>query len=685
MLNHLQRRRTTDHTKYSPVVRKFCLRIQFHSTSAYNQLRKFFGNNLPTCRTIQRWLRTADASPGITNLALEIIEQKAKLYKDQGKQLHLCLVSDEMSIRKQITWRRENGKFSGFVTKFNTQNNEDNDVLAVGKDALVFMAVGPDFRIAVAYFLLNGLQSIDRAVLTREVLKNVHRTGAKIVSLTSDGLRANIVVAGLLGSDFKNNKPYFPNPCNQEDKIYIIWDPGHMLKLVRKYFAEQRLYYNNNPLQWNLLQILAEKQDFDNFELANKLSRRHINYKIAPMEVRLAVQTFSNSVADVLEQLDEDKYENFVGCGSTVSFTRVINKLFDVMNYKDGKKSDNHFKRPICESNIDFIQNFFEEARKFIEQMFIEYPNAKKNKIVPVLQSRSSMGFFGFLHNMTSTLGIYNDYVKNGSLETFKTFQYSQDHLETYFSLIRGSLGANNNPNEQQFSAAYRKLLFCVPQLSARGTNCNLNVGNVLTVSSAEQQTLPTPADLSSDNETEIRMSYDELLKIPLDPFEQHMCAYLSSCIETNITKNIETRNISACQDCLKIFEENPKICDRFIAKKNMNQPCASTRDLIMICDSIFKLLQTNEHIGFQSMLKTIFNKLNINRLYELSYFDNHDRAEINRSDNLNMTHKEQFIQAMVKEYMHMKSNKIGKRITIQEQGPSIRKKSSRHIILAGQ
>lgn len=261
-----------------------------------------------------------------------------------------------------------------------------------------------------------------------------------------------------------------------------------MLKLLRKYFAEQQLYYNTDRLQWKLLQILAKKQDSDNFELGNKLSRRHINYKTAPMEVRLAVETFSNSVADVLEQLNEDGYHDFVGCDSTVAFIRLFNKLFDVMNYGEGKRTYNNFKRPICSSTIVSVRELFDEGRKFIEQMSIEYSNVKKKKIVPVLNSWSSMGFFGFLHNMTSTLGIYDDYIKNGPLETFYTFQYSQDHLETYFSLIRSSLGANNNPNEQQFCAAYRKLLFCVPHLSAKGTNCNLDVVNILTVSSAEQQ-----------------------------------------------------------------------------------------------------------------------------------------------------------------------------------------------------
>lgn len=682
----MQHRKRTDDTKYSPAVRKFCLRLQFHSTSAYNELRKFFGKNLPDCRTIQRWLRTADASPGITSLALDIIAQKVQSYKEQGKQLCLCLISDEMAMRRQINYNPSNKEFSGFVTHFNSRNDNDNTKLAVAKDVLVFMVVGTDFRLAVAYFLLNGLQSVDRAAITREVVKSVYATGAKIISLTSDGLRANVIVAELLGADFNANKPYFQNPSNAEEKIYIIFDPPHMLKLVRKHFAEKQLYYNGDELQWNLLRILADKQDTDNFELGNKLSNRHINYKRAPMDVKTAVETFSNSVADVLQQLNEDGYEDFAGCDATVAFIRIFNNLFDAMNYGEGKKTDDCFKRPICTSTIDSIRKLFNEGKHFIERISIRSIGAKNNKTTPVLKSRSSMGFFGFLHNMTSTLGIHDDYIKNGSLDKVYTFQYSQDHLETYFALVRSSLGQNNNPTAQQFSAAYRKLLFCVPHLSAHRTNCNLDLVEILTVSSVDQlRQLPPQNSLSTGNEFEIGIGYDVLLNNTLDLYQQHMCAYLAVSIETKIVGNINKRTISGCQDCSKVFEENIKIFDCFVAKKNFAQPCSSTRDIIVVCDSVFKLFQTNEHIAFESMSKTIFKVLDIDRLYELSHFNDHRKAVVNQINGMDMTHKEQFIYSILEEYMHMKSQKIGKRITYEEQGPKIRRNATRNIIMAGQ
>lgn len=337
-------------TKYSPTVRKFCYRIQFFSSRAYNELRKFFGNRLPTIRTLRRWLRVIDDSPGITKTALECLAAKAKEYREEGKQLHVCLMADEMSIRKQAVWNNQTESFEGFSGLVNsTDRNEENAKLPVAKDALVFMAVGPNFRITVAYQLLCGLNAVDRASFTREVINSVVATGACVMSFTGDGLKANKTVAELLGADFKKNQPYFQPECQPNKKVYFIFDPPHMIKLVRKYFAEQNLRYKNDDIKWEYLKILAKKQDTDNFSLGNKLTNDHINYENDKMKVSLAVEALSNSVADAIEQLREDGYEDFVGSEQTVEFMRYCNNVLDIMNH--GEK-----KMPMMDTSSHFVK-----------------------------------------------------------------------------------------------------------------------------------------------------------------------------------------------------------------------------------------------------------------------------------------------------------------------------------------
>lgn len=86
-----------------------------------------------------------------------------------------------MGIRKHIQWNAEKCGFDGFCTNSNTNNtrkadNSDNNN-SIAKDALVFMAVGSNFKIPVAYFLLNGLDGIEaRADFFSSKNKSPHPT-----------------------------------------------------------------------------------------------------------------------------------------------------------------------------------------------------------------------------------------------------------------------------------------------------------------------------------------------------------------------------------------------------------------------------------------------------------------------------------------------------------------------------
>lgn len=90
----------------------------------------------------------------------------------------------------------------------------------------------------------------------------------------------------------------------------------------------------------------------------------------------------------------------FFGCESLVKFIRLHNNLFDVLNYGEGKKTDDHFKNALCETNIDKFINLFEEYKEFISNVTVDEVVGKKNnqRIIrkKVLNSKSSMGFFWF-------------------------------------------------------------------------------------------------------------------------------------------------------------------------------------------------------------------------------------------------------------------------------------------------
>jgi len=71
----------------------------------------------------------------------------------------------------------------------------------MASEAMIFMlvAVNDHFRLPVEYFLITTLNSSQRAEMVRQCLSLTHETGAVVVSLTCDGLAANISTIEMLG------------------------------------------------------------------------------------------------------------------------------------------------------------------------------------------------------------------------------------------------------------------------------------------------------------------------------------------------------------------------------------------------------------------------------------------------------------------------------------------------------
>lgn len=665
--------------------------MQFYSSSAYRELRKFFGNNLPTTGTLKKWMRVVDNSPGITQISLDMISEKAALYKAEGKQLQISLISDEIGIRKQPLWNQSNLHYDGFDENANSVNQKkrqksaqnDGAKTPLAKDALVFMAVGDDFRVTVAYQFLNGLDTIDRALLTREVISSVDNTGAKVVSLTSDGLAANLAVAKQLGADFENNKPYINRPSCPNEKIFIILDPPHMMKLLRKYLSEKKLMYGNEELKWETLSALADLQDSDNFSISSKLTKKHINWQDHKMNVKKAVQIFSNSNADAIEQLCQDRYEQFIGTEKLAEFLRLTNNLYDVMNFAEGDVPDGNFKLPINSSTIEKIRKLFDSFKLFVSKMTFEVKRKKTVKREPVL---NLMGFAGLLINIESTIGIWEHYAQNGDKREFCTFKYSQDHLEQYFSLVRSSLGCNYNPNVHQFMSAYRKLLFCTPFLSSIvKTNCFVEFPQQLLEVSSQASSIPQHLiqrnTVLQAREIEIEADFNTFINIELEPYDKHKFALQASMVEAEIKKKYKAQTASACQDCLSIFGENLRMFDELVAKKLERgdiaaQPCFSTMHIILACEGVNDLLQSNAQIDYINVAKTIITQcLDIDFLFETSQFESHSK---NRIENCPFSHKENFILDVVMTFLHMKSKEMCAKITLEEQEEQRKRRKQR-------
>lgn len=112
---------------------------------------------------------------------------------------------------------------------------------------------------------------------------------------------ANVLGASLYYPDLKS---YFKHSVTQNTVhiIYILLDPCHMVKLLRNTLGDWGLLFNSNneAIKWNYFKKLVNIQNESSLHAATKIITRHIRYFKEKMKVNLAVQIFSNSVADAI-------------------------------------------------------------------------------------------------------------------------------------------------------------------------------------------------------------------------------------------------------------------------------------------------------------------------------------------------------------------------------------------------
>ena len=111
------------------------------------------------------------------------------------------------------------------------------------------------------------------------------------------------------------------------EEVFIILDPCHMLKLARNALAHLGTIVDGegNAIRWHHIEELQKLQEVEGLNLGNKLSPNHLKFQKHKMNVRLAAQTLSSSVANAVEFLDKSmKLPSFRNRHGTVIFIRTI-------------------------------------------------------------------------------------------------------------------------------------------------------------------------------------------------------------------------------------------------------------------------------------------------------------------------------------------------------------------------
>lgn len=144
-----------------------------------------------------------------------------------------------------------------------------------------------------------------------------------------------------------------------------------MLKLIRSTLGDYRTIVvpGRGKIEWIYFERLVFHQQKNRY-VTHKLNKHHILYSKNRMNVKLAVQTFSNSVACSMDYLRNMRVKGFRDCLTTAIFVRKMNTSFDIFNAKKVDEK-NPLKSAINPNNVRIVFDFFREIIGYLKRLRI--------------------------------------------------------------------------------------------------------------------------------------------------------------------------------------------------------------------------------------------------------------------------------------------------------------------------
>ena len=532
--------------RYSDVVKEFAMTLHYYSPKAYEYVRTILP--LPHESLIKKWSSVVECQPGFIRESFESLQQD--IAKSPEKK-DCFLIIDAMSTRKQILYDSTQDKYVGFVN-YGAIQTEKPDTLA--SEAVVFLLVGArtHWKCPIGYFLADKMSSRTQAKLVQLALEKAAEAGLRVWSVTTDGTSVNIGMFTELGCNFTTSfdsmVTKFKHPT-ENYYVYAVLDPCHMLKLARNALASLTSFVDKekNLITWNLLQALNTIQSSEGFTMANKFSTKHLKFEKHKMNVQLAAQTLSSSVADAIEFLaSSQEYKNkFPNSKGTIKFIRIIDQLFDILNSRNpvGKG----FKQPLRPESKETWEEILTSTAQYLLSL-------RTNSQVSQLLSTHGRKTFviGFVMTIKSTIAMASEmFTMENPFKYLLTYKFSQDHIEILFSCIRARGGWNNNPNCLQLKYAIRKMLLRNAVSASKNGNCLAFTNDSTTIIPffhSKKHNAPlteTPPD--NCNQTIPEFLSTQLIN-PTSEFLSNVLFYIGGFV---VSKLLDKLTCLSCKKCL--------------------------------------------------------------------------------------------------------------------------------------
>ena len=181
--------------------------------------------------------------PGLIESTLEALQVKVNTMDTRDR--NVALVFDEMSIKEGLTYNTGRDIVEGFEdfglagqTRF----------LANHAIAFIVKGLASKWKQPIGYFLSAGpIKASVLQTLTKSCITKLQAIGLNVGALICDQGSNNRSFLGKMGENVSVNRPYI---MYNDRKIFVIYDPPHLLKNVRNNLKKGDLNVNGNLVSW---------------------------------------------------------------------------------------------------------------------------------------------------------------------------------------------------------------------------------------------------------------------------------------------------------------------------------------------------------------------------------------------------------------------------------------------------
>ena len=513
--------------RWTPKLKSLAISLFHSSPRTYRLFRKIFC--LPSVSTLKRCIKNINLSTGFNNNLVTTFKEKVKKMSSYDRLCTLCF--DEMSIKEFVSYNSQHDRIDGL------EDFGDCRTQYVSNHATVFMVrgiVGP-WKQPIGYFFSSGpIKDEMLSSLIIDCLKLLQGMNLQVKALICDQGSNNRSALSELGLSLET--PYILSSVDSNEKVYVIYDPPHLLKNIRNNLKNNGFIVDNEIVSWNHIQEFYNQDTKLPVRMAPKLTKKHIDLPpFSTLRVKYAAQVLSHSVYAGINTMVTFKTlptEALV----TANFLKRFDSLFNCFNIKKpkSKKPYNH-AMTVNSNHHDFLKEC---------EVWLSSVKSRSKRSLPCLQ--------GWQIAIKSLNLLFQELAASG-VKYLLTSRLNQDCLENLFSIIRGKGGNRDNPSVNEFRVALHQTMVDMLFKTTKNKNCEDDVDHFLI-------NLPFPSSASTNTPEQNLQEYQEIYENE----SHHQDASLGD--KVNLGLNLQNENVIAYISGFIVKKLKNKLCNNCLA-----------------------------------------------------------------------------------------------------------------------